>query len=65
MSTIKLYIFLTIKGIPGFKEAGTFDPLLIKRVSIAQDPQNSVALKAELTNVVITGASNMEVKEAA
>ncbi|KAM7361954.1 protein takeout [Cochliomyia hominivorax] len=51
-------------GIPGFKEGGTFDPLLVKRIVIAQDPNNPVALNAELADVVIRGIGNMQVKDA-
>ncbi|XP_065358859.1 uncharacterized protein LOC135953105 [Calliphora vicina] len=50
-------------GIPGFKAAGSFDPLYVKRVLISQDPKNPVALNADLINLVITGASKMEVQE--
>ncbi|KNC20584.1 hypothetical protein FF38_00427 [Lucilia cuprina] len=51
-------------GLPGFKEAGSYDPLYVKRVVIAQDANNPVALNAELINLVITGVSQMQVQDA-
>ncbi|XP_037811850.1 protein takeout-like [Lucilia sericata] len=51
-------------GLPGLKEAGSYDPLYVKRVVIAQDANNPVALNAELINLVITGVSQMQVQDA-
>ncbi|XP_037811844.1 circadian clock-controlled protein daywake-like [Lucilia sericata] len=50
-------------GIPGYKAAGSFDPIYVKRILFSQDPKNPVALNVDLSNVVVTGASNMIVQE--
>jgi len=51
-------------GIPGSKAIGKLDPIHVKRVKLSQSGGGSVNLHADMTNVVIKGASKVVVQDA-
>ncbi|XP_013117221.2 protein takeout [Stomoxys calcitrans] len=51
-------------GLPGLKSLGSFDPLHVKSVTIAEDGSGPVSINIGLTNLVLTGLKHTTVDDA-